>query len=201
MLKTFAAIIPALGALALAACQPEPTPEQKAMAAAQQMAQQMAAALGGLDANGNPQLNPEALGQALAQAGAVASAMNPEMTAEDRARLNAISGAIASGQVHPAAASYVAGLDKVYTILATIKDDASAEAARPKLAAVYAEMAAPAATLKAMNENDREVAFGSAYPQLMGFGMKLTGVMMPLMSNPSLGEKVSDLLEDMPDPG
>ena len=44
----------------------------------------------------------------------------------------------------------------------------------------------------------REVAFGSAYPQLISFGMKTAGVMMPLMSNPDLAEKVGDLLEDMP---
>lgn len=197
MLKTFAAIIPALGALALVACQPELTPEQKAAAEFQKLAQQMGAALG---ANGDVTMDPEALGKVMAQAGAMAGAMNPDMTAEDRARMNAITGAIASGNVHPAAASYVAGLDQVYTVLATVKDDASVEAAKPKLAAIYAQMAAPAATLKAMNENDREVAFGSAYPQLMGFGMKLTGVMMPLMSNPDLAEKVSDLLDDMPDP-
>jgi len=199
MLKTVAAIIPALGALAVAACQPEPTPEQKAMAAAQQLAQQMGAAFAGLDANGNPQLNPEALGQVMAQAGAMA-AMNPDLTPEERAKMNAITGAIASGNVHPAASAYVASLDKVFTVISSVKDDASAEAAKPQLAAIYAEMTAPAATLKAMNENDREVAFGSAYVQFMSFGMKTAGVMMPLISNPTLAEKVSGLLDDMPQP-
>jgi hypothetical protein len=197
MLKKFAVIIPALGALALAACQPELTPEQKAAAELQKLAQQMGAALG---ADGNVAIDPDALGKAMAQAGAMAGAMNPDMTAEERAKMNAITGAIASGNVHPAAASYVAGLDKVFTILATVKDDASAATAKPQLDAIYAQMAPAAAQLKAMNENDREVAFGSAYPQLMGFGMKMTGLMMPLMSNPDLADKVGALLDDMPNP-
>jgi hypothetical protein len=197
MLKTYAAIIPVLGALALAACQPEPTPEQKAAAELQKLAQQMGAALG---ADGNTTVDPEALGKALAQAGAMAGAMDSNMTAEDRAKLNAITGAMASGQVHPAAAAYVAGLDKAFTIVSTVKDDASAAAAKVQLAPVYAEMAPAAAALKAMSEHDREVAFGSAYPQFMGFGLKMAGLMMPLMNNPELADKVSDLLDDMPDP-
>lgn len=199
MLKTFAAIVPALGALALAACQPEPTPEQKAAAELQKLAQQMGAAFAGLDANGNAQVNPEALGQVMAQAGAMA-ALNPDLTPEERAKMNAITGAIASGNVHPAASAYVAGLDKVFTVISTVKDDASVEAAKPQLAAIYAEMAAPAATLKGMSETDREVAFGSAYVQFMSFGMKTAGVMMPLLNNPTLADKVSDLLDDMPQP-
>jgi hypothetical protein len=197
MLKTFAAIIPVLGALALAACQPEPTPEQKAAAELQKLAQQMGAALG---ADGNITVDPEALGKAMAQAGAMAGAMDSNMSAEDRAKLNAITGAMASGQVHPAAAAYVAGLDKAFTIVSTVKDDASAAAAKVQLAPVYAEMAPAAAALKAMSEHDREVAFGSAYPQFMGFGLKMAGLMMPLMNNPELADKVSDLLDDMPDP-
>lgn len=199
MLKTFAAIVPALGALALAACQPEPTPEQKAAAELQKLAQQMGAAFAGLDANGNAQVNPEALGQVMAQAGAMA-ALNPDLTPEERAKMNAITGAIASGNVHPAASAYVAGLDKVFTVISTVKDDASVEAAKPQLAAIYAEMAAPAATLKGMSETDREVAFGSAYVQFMSFGIKTAGVMMPLVNNPTLADKVSDLLDDMPQP-
>lgn len=197
MLKTFAAIIPVLGALALAACQPELTPEQKAAAEFQKLAQQMGAALG---ADGNLNVDPDALGKAMAQAGAMAGAMDSNMTAEDRAKLNAITGAMASGQVHPAAAAYVAGLDKAFTIVSTVKDDATAAAAKVQLAPVYAEMAPAAAALKAMSEHDREVAFGSAYPQFMGFGLKMAGLMMPLMNNPELADKVSDLLDDMPDP-
>ena len=197
MLKIFAAIIPVLGALALAACQPEPTPEQKAAAELQKLAQQMGAALG---ADGNITVDPEALGKAMAQAGAMAGAMDSNMSAEDRAKLNAITGAMASGQVHPAAAAYVAGLDKAFIIVSTVKDDASAAAAKVQLAPVYAEMAPAAAALKAMSEHDREVAFGSAYPQFMGFGLKMAGLMMPLMNNPELADKVSDLLDDMPDP-
>ncbi len=198
MLKKIALLVPALCAFALAACQPELTPEQKAAAAFEKGLKDMAAAFGG-DPNA-VNIDPNQLAAALAQASAIAGAANPEMTAEDRAKMNAITGAIASGQVHPAASAYVAGLDKVFTIISTVKDDASAAAAKPQVDAIYAQMAGPAATLKAMNENDREVAFGSAYPQLMGFGMRMAGLMMPLMSKPELAEKVSTLLEGMPEP-
>lgn len=198
MSRRFALIIPVVGALALAGCQPEPTPEQKAAAALQQMAQQMGAALGGAEGSDAQNIDPQALGQAMAQIGAMAGAMDPNMSPEDRAKLNAITGAMASGQVHPAASAYVAGLDKVYTLLATIKDDAGVEAARPKLAALYAEMAPSAAALKAMSQDERDVAMGSAYAQILGFSMKISSLMMPLMSNPELGEKVSGLLEGLP---
>lgn len=174
----------------LAACQPSKSPEEIA-------AERNAAAFKELLGDST---NPEQVAAAMAQAGAMAAAMDPNMSAEDRAKLKAITGAIASGQVHPAASAYVAGLDKVFTVISGVKDDASANAAKPKLAAIYAEMAGPAAQLKAMSENDREVAFGSAYPQFISFGMKMAGVMMPLVSNPDLAEKVGDLLEDMPEP-
>lgn len=189
------AVIPAVGILALAACQPEPTPEQKAAAAFQQAAKEMAGAMG-LDPNAIPQIDPNALAAAMAQAGA----MNPEMTPEDRAALNAAMGSLQGAPAHPAAAAYAAGLDKTFTVLATVKDDASLEAARPKLAAIYAEMAAPAAALKAMSENEREVAFGSAWAQMAGFGLKAAGLMMPLTAKPELAEKLSDLMDQMPQP-
>jgi hypothetical protein len=175
---------------AVAACQPSKSPEEIA-------AERNAAALKDMLGDST---NPEQVAAALAQAGALAAAADPNMSAEDRAKLNAITGAIASGQVHPAASSYVAGLEKVFAVISTVKDDATANAAKPKLQAIYAEMAGPASQLKAMSENDREVAFGSAYPQFVSFGMKMAGVMMPLMSNPDLAEKVSDLLDDMPEP-
>ena len=189
------AVIPAVGILALAACQPEPTPEQKAAAAFQQAAKEMAGAMG-LDPNAVPQIDPNALAAAMAQAGA----MNPEMTPEDRAALNAAMGSLQGAPAHPAAAAYAAGLDKTFTVLATVKDDASLEAARPKLAVIYAEMAAPAAALKAMSESDREVAFGSAWAQMAGFGLKAAGLMMPLTAKPELAEKLSDLMDQMPQP-
>ena len=189
------AVIPAVGILALAACQPEPTPEQKAAAAFQQAAKEMAGAMG-LDPNAIPQIDPNALAAAMAQAGA----MNPEMTPEDRAALNAAMGSLQGAPAHPAAAAYAAGLDKTFTVLATVKDDASLEAARPKLAVIYAEMAAPAAALKAMSESDREVAFGSAWAQMAGFGLKAAGLMMPLTAKPELAEKLGDLMDEMPQP-
>lgn len=184
-------------AVLAAACQPQKTPEQIQAEQAAAALQQMATAFG---ANGQGgQVDPKAMAQAMAQAGAIA-AMDPNMSPEERAKAQAITGAIASGNVHPAASAYVTGMDKAFTIVSGIKDDAGVEAAKPQLAAVYAQMAGPAAQLKAMNENDREVAFGSAYLQLAGFGMKMAGIMMPLSSNPELAEKVSDLLDQMPQP-
>jgi hypothetical protein len=184
-------------ALLAAACQPQKTPEQIQREQAAAALGQMAAAFG---ANGQPgQVDPKAMAQAMAQAGAIA-AMDPNLSAEERAKMQAVTGAIASGNVHPAASAYVAGLDKVFTVISTIKDDASAAAAKPQLAAIYATMAAPAAQLKAMNQDERDVAFGSAYGQLAGFAMKMAGVMMPLASKPELASKVDDLLDEMPQP-
>lgn len=185
------------GSSLLIACQPQKTPEQIQAEQAAAALQQMANAFG---ANGQAQMDPDAMAKAMAQAGAFASAANPDMSAEERAKMQAITGAIATGQTHPAASAYVAGLDKVFTVLSTIKDDAGVMAAKPQLAAIYAQMAAPAATLKAMNEDERDVAFGSTLPQMMGFGMKMAGLMMPLSSNPDLADKITDLLDDMPSP-
>lgn len=194
MLKQFALAIPALSALALAACQPDMTPEQKAAAQLQEMAKGLAGAAG-LDPNAVPQIDPNALAAAMAKA----QALNPEMTAEDRAALNAVMGSLKGAPAHPAAAAYAAGLDKTFTILSTVKDDATYEAARVQLAPVFAEMAAPAATLKAMSETDRQAAFGSAWAQMMGFSLKAAGLMMPLSSNPDLASKVGDLMDQMPE--
>ena len=184
-------------ALLAVACQPQKTPEQIQAEQAAAALQQMATAFG---ANGQTgQVDPKAMAQVMAQAGAIA-AMDPNMSPEERAKMQAVTGAIASGTVYPAALAYVAGLDKVFTVISTIKDDASAEAAKPQLAAIYAQMAAPAAQLKAMNQNDRDVAFGSAYGQIAGFAMKMAGVMMPMASKPELAQKVDDLLDEMPQP-
>ena len=92
-------------------------------------------------------------------------------------------------------------LDRVERNITGLQDSAAKiDANVDRLQAIYAEMAGPAAQLKAMNEDDREVAFGSAYGQMMGFGMKMAGVMMPLASNPDLADKVGELLDDMPAP-
>jgi hypothetical protein len=197
MFKPFAAIVPVFAVLALAACQPEPTPEQKAAAELQKLAQQLGAAVG---KDGNVAIDPNVLGQTLAQAGAIAGAVDRDMTPEQRARMNAITGAMASGNVHPAAAAYVAGMEKAITIVSTVKDDASAAAAKVQLAPIYAEMKPAAAALSAMSESEREVAFGSAYAQFMGSGLKMAGLMMPLMNQPELADKVGDLLDAMPSP-
>ncbi len=180
--------------LAVSACQPEKSAEQLA-------AERNAKALGDMMSSlGGEAADAEKMAAALAKAGAMAAAIDPNLTAEERAKVQAMTGAIASGQVHPAASAYVAGLDKVFTVISGVKDKAGANAAKPKLAAIYAEMAGPAAQLKAMSEDDREVAFGSAYPQLLSFGIKTAGVIMPLASNPDLAEQVGALLEDMPEP-
>jgi hypothetical protein len=173
----------AIGAIvALAACQPAKTPEQVA------------------SIDGQP-VTPEQMAAAMAQAGAMVGAMSPEMSAEDRARLQAVTGAMSSGEVHPAAAAWVEGANKTLAILKTVKDTASAAAAKTQLAPIYAEMSAPAETLTAMTEDQRDVAMGSALPQFMSVGISAANLMIPLSSNPALAEMVEDMLDDMPSPG
>lgn len=198
MLKQAAFVVPVFAALAMNACQPEPTPEQKAAAQFQEMMKGLAGAAG-MDPNVVGQIDPNALGAAMAQAGAIAGAMNPDMTAEDRAAMNAAIGSMHGAPPHPAASAYASGMDKVMTIVGAIKDDAGVEAAKPQLAAIYAQMAGPAAELKAMSEADRQVAFGSAWAQMVGSGMRSAAVMLPLMNKPELAEKVGDLLNAMPE--
>ena len=191
----------AVGLVALAACQPAKSPEQIQAERNAAALQEMMATLGGqASINGQP-VSPEQMAAAFAQAGAMASAMSPEMSAEDRAKMQAITGAMASGQVHPAASAWVAGANKSLTILKTVKDAPSAAAAKSQLAPIYAEMTAPAATLNAMTEDQRDVAMGSALPQFMSFGMNAASLMIPLSSDPALAELVEDMLDDMPSPG
>jgi hypothetical protein len=191
----------AVGAIvALAACQPAKSPEQIQAEANAAALKEMMSALGGDVMLNGEAVNPEQLAAALAQAGAMASAMNPEMSAEDRAKLQAVTGAMASGQVHPAAAAWVAGANKTLAILKTVKDAPSAAAAKAQLAPIYAEMAGPAATLTAMTEDQRDVAMGSALPQFMSFGMNAASLMIPLSSDPALAELVSDMLVRTPKP-
>lgn len=192
---TFAAL------LALAACQPQKTAEQ--IAAEQQAAaiKEMGEALGGLMGAGpNGEIDPEKLAAALGQASAVAGAIDPEMTAEDRAKLQAMTGALQSGQVHPAASAWVAGANKALAILKTVKDAPSANAAKLQLAPIYAEMAGPTATLDAMSSDERDVAMGSALPQFMSFGMSAASLVAQLSSNPEVADMVEDMLNDMPSP-
>lgn len=195
-------IMLAAAALALAACEPARTPEQVAAEKTAKAMQEMASALGGIGSgpDSGAEMDPEKMAAALARAGAMASAMYPDMSAEDRARLEAITGAVASGNVHPAASAWITGATKSLEILKTVKDAPSAAAAKAKLAPIYAEMAGPTATLNAMTQDQREVAMGSALPQFMAFGMSATQVMMPLSSNPELTELVSEMLDDMPTP-
>ena len=191
----------ALTAVALAACEPAKSPEQvQAERNAAALSDMMSALGGEATINGQP-VSPEQMAAALAQAGAMASAMSPEMTAEDRAKLQAITGAMASGNVHPAAAAWVEGANKTLAILKTVKDAPSAATAKAQLAPIYAEMAGPAATLSAMSKDDQEIAMGSALPQFMSFGMNAASLMIPLSSNPALAEMVEDMLDYMPSPG
>jgi len=197
----YATIFAALATLSLAACQPAKSPEQvQAERNAAALNDMMSALRGQATVNGQP-VSPEQLAAALAQAGAMASAMSPEMSAEDRAKLQAVTGAMASGNVHPAAAAWVEGANKTLAILKTVKDAPSAATAKSQLTPIYAEMAAPAATLSAMTEDKRDIAMGSALPQFMSFGMNAASLMIPLSSNPALAEMVEDMLDEMPSPG
>ncbi len=194
-------LIALAAASALGACTPQKTPEQIAeeqrAAALQQAINGMANAFGANGAAG-AQVDPQKLAAAMAQAGAMASAMDSNMTPEERAKMQAITGAIASGQVHPAASAWLAGANRAMAILGTVKDEASAAAAKAQLVPVYAEMAGPAATLKAMPEDQRDVAMGSAAPQLMAVGMNMMGLMAPLTSKPEVAKLVEDMLDQMP---
>jgi hypothetical protein len=192
----------AVGAIvALSACAPAKTPEQvQAERNAATLKDMISALQSEASIDGQP-VTPEQMAAAMAQAGAMVGAMSPEMSAEDRARLQAVTGAMSSGEVHPAAAAWVEGANKTLAILKTVKDTASAAAAKTQLAPIYAEMSAPAATLTAMTEDQRDVAMGSALPQFMSVGMSAANLMIPLSSNPALAEMVEDMLDDMPSPG
>jgi hypothetical protein len=193
-IATFVAIAVSVS---LGACQPEKTPEQ--IAAEQQAAaiKEVAGALGGMMGQ-NGEVDPAKLAAAIGQAGAIASAMDKDMSPEDRAKLQAITGAISSGQVHPAAAAYFAGANKAFATLGDVKDVAGVEAVRPQLAAIYAEMAAPAAALKAMTDDERDIAMGSATAQLMGMSANAMKLMSKFSYDPTTMEAVSDALEQMP---
>jgi hypothetical protein len=157
--------------LALAACQPQKTPEQI-------QAEKNAAVIG--------------------QVAAMAGAGGADMTPEERAKLQAITGAIASGQTHPAANAYFDGANKTITLLSTVKDIASLNAIKPQLTAVYAEMAAPAATLKAMTEDERDVAFGSAMSKMLDLNTSIGTLMSGLSYNTEIMQAVGEELDKMP---
>lgn len=199
MIRT--AILAFVSVAALAACQPQKTPEQIAAEKQAEALKQMGAMFGGLSGDPNAQVTPEQMAAALAQAGAMAEAMDRDMSAEDRAKLQAVTGALQSGQVHPAASAWVSGANRTLAILKTVKDVPSANAAKAQLAPIYAEMTAPAATLSAMTEDQRDVAMGSALPQFMSFGMNAASLMIPLSNDPELAKLVEDMLDDMPSPG
>ena len=189
----------AVALLSFAACQPQKTPEQVAAEQRAAAMQEAAKALGGM-LGPNGEVDPEKLTAAIGKAGTMASAMNTELTPEERAKLEAITGAIASGKVHPAASAYLAGADKAFAILGDVKDVAGVSAAKPQLAAVYAEMAGPAATLKAMSETDREVAFGSAMTQLIGMSTNAMKLVSKYSYDPEIMQAVSAALDEMPQP-
>lgn len=181
--------------LAVAACQPQKTPEQIQAEKTAAVLQQMGAAFG---ANGQGQATPEQMAAAIAKAGAMASAAGADMTPEDRAKLQAITGAIASGQTHPAASAYFDGANKTITLLSTVKDIAGLNAIRPQLTAVYSEMAAPAATLKAMTEDERDVAFGSAMSKMLDLNTSIGKLMSGLSYNSDTMQAVGEELDKMP---
>ncbi len=175
----------------VAACSPQKTPEQLQAEQAAATLRQMGAAFG---ADGQVQLNSQQMAAAIA----AASAMNKDMSPEDRAKMQAITGAMASGKVHPAAAAYLAGANKAFAVLSDVKDAAGVEAVKPQLAAIYAEMAAPAAAMKGMNEDERDIAMGSAAAQLMGMSASAMKLMTKFSYDPQTMEAVSKALDQMP---
>ncbi len=190
------ALVAITAAMSLAACQPQKTPEQ--IAAEQQAAalKAMTDSLGGM-AGPNGEVDAEKLAAAIGQASAMAR-LNPDITPEERAKLEAIGHAISTGEVHPAASAYLAGADKAVALLKTAKDQASLNAVKPQLAAIYAEMAAPAATLKAMTEDQREVAFGSAAPQWISLSTRMVGLLSGTSYDPQTMQALGELLDQMP---
>ncbi len=203
MIRTFN-LIALVAACGLAvACQPQKTPEQIAQEEMQkQMTAAMAGMAGALGANGpnaaDSQQAAAAFGAAMGAA-MNAAANDPSMTAEERAKAQRIMGAMASGNVHPAASAYLGGLNKAATILGTLKDQNSAKAAEIQLAPIFAEMQTSANVLNAMSPADREVAMGSAAPQLMQVSMTMMTSLMPLMANPEMSKTIDDLMSKMPD--
>ena len=185
----------AAATLGLAACQPQKTPEQIQAEQAAAALQQMGVALG---ANGQGQVTPEQMAAAMARAGAIASTVDANMTPEERAKLQAITGAMASGQVDPAAAAWLAGANKAFDLLGNVKTVADVNAITQQVTAIYAEMTAPAATLKAMPEDKRDVAFGSAMPQMIGMSTKAMSVLSHLSYDNETMEAVGKLLDKMP---
>ena len=181
--------------LALTACSPQKTPEQVLAEKNAAALQQMGAAFG---ANGQGQVSPEQMAAAIARAGAIASTMDANMTPEERAKMQAITGAMASGQVDPAASAWLAGANKAFDLLGNVKSVADVNAITPQVTAVYAEMAGPAATLKAMPEDKRDVAFGSAMPQMIGMSTKGMSVLSRLSYDNETMEAVGKLLDKMP---
>ncbi|MEQ1780538.1 MAG: hypothetical protein ABMA14_04200 [Hyphomonadaceae bacterium] len=196
MIRT-STIAMAAALVALAACSPQKTPEQIQAEKNAAALQQMGAAFGAM-AEGRSELTPEQLSAAIAKAGAMASTMDANMTPEERAKLQAITGAMASGQVDPAAAAWLAGANKAFDLLGSVKTVADVNAITPQVTAVYAEMTAPAATLKAMPEDKRDVAFGSAMPQMIGMSTKAMSVLSRLSYDNETMEAVGKLLDKMP---
>lgn len=191
----------ALAVLA-AACQPQKTPEQIAAEqqaeAIQKMTAGMAAAFG--QAGGSPADQQAAAQMAAGMIGAMAQSGASDMTPEEAAKAQAVLGAMASGKTHPAATAYLAGANKAFAIIGTVKDMSGIPAAKAQLAPVYAEMMGPSAQLKAMSQDERDIAMSASAMQWAALSMNAASLMMPLASNQPLAEAVGDLLDDMPSP-
>ena len=103
----------------------------------------------------------------------------------------------AATQVDPAASAYLAGADKVFHLLADVKDVAAVEAVKPQVTAIYAEMATPAAALKAMTPEQRTIAFGSE--AVKGGVLDKVGATLAHHSyNPETLQAVGALIDQMP---
>jgi hypothetical protein len=157
------------------------------------------------DASTNPATaanTPEMRAQAAAAAAALRAGLanDPNMTPEERAKAEKVLGNIASGNVDPAASAYLTGLNKVMVIIGSVKDEAAIPGAKAQLAPIFAEMKPAADKLSAMSKDDRDVAMGSAAPQIMQVSMQMAASLMPLaMSNPKLSDEIGKLLDGMPD--
>lgn len=129
------------------------------------------------------------------------SACQPQKPAEpatvEPAAVRPVAPDTASTQANPAASAYLAGADKVFALLADVKDVAAVEAVKPQVTAIYAEMATPAAALKAMTPEQRTIAFGSE--AVKGGVLDKVGATLARHSyNPETLQAVGALIDQMP---
>ena len=97
----------------------------------------------------------------------------------------------------------IAQMNKVTAVLKTVKDEASAEAAKPKLEAIGKDMKKLKERADKLGDpaKEKEEALKTKYEEKMKEAM--TGLMQEMMRigmNPKLGEKLGDVMDGL-DPG